>query len=56
MSPFGWSGLEKGFLASFLVKEKNRNNFVLEEMKRTYDSLKELLSKYKSNETPMESL
>ena len=41
---------------SFLVKEKNRNNFALEEMKRTYDSLKELISKYKSNEIPMESL
>ena len=39
-----------------LVKEKNRNNFVFEEMKKTYESLKELISKYKSNETPMESL
>ena len=41
---------------SFLVEEKNRNNFVLEEMKRKYDSLKELISNYKSNEMPMGSL
>ena len=41
---------------SFSATEKNRNNFVLEEMKKTYDSLKELISKYYTNETPMESL
>ena len=46
---------QKNFENRILATEKNRNNFVLEEMKKTYDSLKELISKYETNEFNIES-